>query len=62
MELTMTRGFEVALESVPGSALQVHTLLKNGSSGAGSFSKAAITSIIISALTTGFSAATISYE
>ena len=56
--LTCTRGLEMAMESIPGSLLQVHALLKSD----GGFSKAALASIIMSALTTGFSAATISFE
>jgi hypothetical protein len=58
MVLTCTRGLEIALESLPGSLLQVHALLKSD----GGFSEAALASIIMSALTTGFSAATISFE
>jgi hypothetical protein len=57
MELAMTRGFEMAMEAVPGSILQVKVLMQ-----AEKVSKAALASIIVSALTTGFSAATISFE
>jgi hypothetical protein len=58
MVLTCTRGLEMALESIPGSLLQVHALLKSDDRG----NKAALGSIVVSALTTGFSAATISFE
>ncbi|GMI33215.1 hypothetical protein TeGR_g6242 [Tetraparma gracilis] len=56
--LTCTRGLEMALESIPGSLLQVHALLKSDDRG----NKAALGSIVVSALTTGFSAATISFD
>jgi hypothetical protein len=52
----------MACESVPGSLLQVHSLLKTIKSDDGNLSKVALGSIILSALTTGFSAATISFE
>jgi hypothetical protein len=61
MDLVFTRGMEMACESVPGSLLQVHTLLKTMKSNGG-FSNTALASIIVSAATTGFSAATISFE
>jgi hypothetical protein len=61
MELTIVRGFEMSCESVPGSLLQVHSLLKTMKSDGGNLSKVALGSIIMSALTTGFSAATISF-
>jgi hypothetical protein len=57
VELALTRGIEMAMESIPGSILQVKTLMQ-----AETFSKAALASIIVSALTTGFSAAPISFE
>ncbi|GMI38047.1 hypothetical protein TeGR_g2496 [Tetraparma gracilis] len=56
-ELVVTRGVEMAMESIPGSILQVKTLMQ-----AETFSKVALASIIVSALTTGFSAATISFD
>jgi hypothetical protein len=62
MELIVARCFEMACESVPGSLLQVHALLKTMKSESGSYSKAALGSIIVSALTTGFCSATISFE
>ena len=61
MELVCTRSFEMTFESVPGSVLQVSTLLRTMTV-RGGFSKIALVSIIVSALTTGFSAATISFE
>jgi hypothetical protein len=61
IELTMTRSFEMAFESIPGSILQCAVLLRSMKGGDG-FSKVALGSIIMSALTTGFSAATISFE
>jgi hypothetical protein len=60
-ELTLTRCFEMACESIPGSVLQVGRLLQSYKV-EGSVSKAALGSIVVSALTTGFSAATISFE
>jgi hypothetical protein len=61
VELTCTRCFEMAMESIPGSILQCAALLRSMKQGDG-FSKAALGSIVVSALTTGFSAATISFE
>jgi hypothetical protein len=60
LELVITRGFEMACESVPGSIIQVRALLQTMRGGG--FSKAALGSIIVSALTTGFGAAVISFE
>jgi hypothetical protein len=51
----------MCFESCPGSVLQTHSLLLAMKSNGG-FSKLALLSIIVSALTTGFSAATISFE
>jgi hypothetical protein len=48
-------------ESTPGSILQTATFLRNMKDGRG-FSKAALGSIVMSALTTGFGAATMSFE
>jgi hypothetical protein len=61
MELTLTRGFELACESVPGSVLQTTAFVKSLKR-EGGWSKAALASIIVSAMTTGFSSATISFE
>jgi hypothetical protein len=59
--LVFTRGQEMCFEAIPGSILQVHACLQAMKDG-GSVSKVALGSIIMSALTTGFSAATISFE
>jgi hypothetical protein len=59
--LVFTRGIEMCFESCPGSVLQTYTLLL-AMKGGGTFSKVALGSIITSALTTGFCAATISFE
>jgi hypothetical protein len=60
-ELTFTRGFEMAMEAVPGSVLQAYACFKAMKRG-DRVTKTAVTSICISALTTGFGAATISFE
>jgi hypothetical protein len=62
VQLTVTRCFEVAFESIPGAVLQLVAILKDMKKSDGRFSKAALASIIVSALTTGFSAAVISFE
>jgi hypothetical protein len=51
----------MVFESVPGTVLQISTCVQS-MKGDGGFSKVALASIIVSALTTGFSAATISFE
>ena len=61
IELVFVRCIEMVFESVPGTVLQISTLLRS-MKGGGDFSKVALGSIIVSALTTGFSAATISFE
>jgi hypothetical protein len=61
VELTFTRGIEMAMEAAPGSVLQTYSLLQ-GMKGGGGYSRVALGSIIVSALTTGFCAATISFE
>ncbi|GMI42982.1 hypothetical protein TeGR_g4188 [Tetraparma gracilis] len=61
MELATTRCIEMVSESVPGTLLQVHSLLIVKSDG-GNFGKAALASIIVSALTTGFGAAITSFD
>jgi hypothetical protein len=60
-ELTVTRCFEVACESAPGAVLQLVAFFKDMKKSE-RFSKAALTSIVVSALTTGFNAAVISFE
>ncbi|GMI19234.1 hypothetical protein TeGR_g13668, partial [Tetraparma gracilis] len=61
MELVFTRCTEMVFESVPGTVLQISTCLQS-MKGDDGFSKVALGSIIVSALTTGFSAATISFD
>jgi hypothetical protein len=61
LELTATRIMEMTFESCPGTVVQVYALIRLMRDGKAT-SKAALGSIIVSALTTGFSAATISYE
>jgi hypothetical protein len=58
LALTVTRMFELACESVPGSIVQVVAALKEVKRGDG-VSRAALGSILVSALTTGFSGASI---
>ena len=62
LELASCRAFEMCFESVPGSVVQCRALLQTMKANEGTFSKVALGSIIVSALTTGFSAATISFE
>jgi hypothetical protein len=61
MELTLTRCIEMCFESVPGSVLTTYATLQSMKDG-GNMSKQAVASIVVSALTTGFGAATISFE
>ncbi|GMI37358.1 hypothetical protein TeGR_g5104 [Tetraparma gracilis] len=61
MELTCTRCFELVCESIPGSVLQLATLIQEASKD-GEISMVALGSIIMSACTTGFTAATISFD
>jgi hypothetical protein len=61
LELTIVRCLEMACEAVPASVLQTYALLKT-SGGGGDFSYRALASIVVSALTTGFVAASISFE
>ena len=56
-ELVITKCIEMVCESIPGCVLQMFVLMK-----AGTVSKAAVGSVVISALTTGFSSASISFE
>jgi len=56
-ELVITKGIEMVCESIPGCVLQMYVLIK-----AGTVSKTAIGSVVVSALTTGFSSASISFE
>ena len=61
MALTLTRGFELACESIPGSILQTGKLMQSVRSEDG-WSKAALGSILVSVLTTGFTSAVISFD
>ena len=61
MLLVFTRGEEMCFEAIPGSILQIYACLQ-AMKGGSSVNKVALGSIITSALTTGFSAATISFE
>jgi hypothetical protein len=61
IEMTITRGIEMCFESIPGSIVTTYATLKS-MRGGGGVSIRALVSIVVSALTTGFGAATISYE
>ena len=56
-ELVATKGIEMIAESIPGCLLQLYVLLK-----VKDVSRAAVGSVIVSAITTGFSSASISFE
>jgi len=56
-ELVVTKCVEMIAESIPGSLLQLYVLLK-----VRNVSRAAVGSVIVSAMTTGFSSASISFE
>ena len=56
-ELTGTKMIEMVSESIPGSLLQLYVLLK-----VKNVSRATVGSVIVSAMTTGFSSASISFE
>jgi hypothetical protein len=55
------RAYEMVFESIPGSILQCGALLKSIKRGE-TMSKAALASVVVSALTTGFAGATMSFE
>jgi len=57
MELAFSKCCEIVAESIPGTLLQLYVLLK-----VRNVSRAAVGSVIVSAMTTGFSSATISFE
>jgi hypothetical protein len=61
IELVYVRGIEMCFESCPGSVLQMYAVFRIATNGGG-WSKLAVASIVMSALTTGFGAATISFE
>ena len=56
-ELVFAKGIEMVCESIPGCLLQIYVMLKVRDT-----SKRAVTSVVVSALTTGFSSATIAYD
>ena len=56
-ELVTTKCGEMLAESIPGSLLQLYVLLK-----VKNVSRAAVGSVIVSTMTTGFSSASISFE
>jgi len=56
-ELVVTKMIEMVCESIPGSLLQLYVLLK-----VRNVSRATVGSVIVSAVTTGFSSASISFE
>ncbi|GMI30122.1 hypothetical protein TeGR_g9758 [Tetraparma gracilis] len=62
VELTCTKAFELLCESIPGTLLQLTALFKYMRENDGDYSKKALGSIIVSACTTGFTAATISFD
>ena len=57
-ELMFTKGTEMVCESIPGSVLQLYVLLKDKNL----LSRATVGSVFISAMTTGFCSASISFE
>jgi hypothetical protein len=61
LELVFTRCIEMVAESIPGAVLTTYATLTIMQSGGG-WTYRAIGSIVVSALTTGFGAATISFE
>ena len=61
MALTLTRGFELACESIPGSIVQTGKFMQSIKS-EGGWSKVALGSILVSALSTGFTSAVISFD
>ena len=61
-ELISTKAIEMVCESIPGTVLQLFALLKQDDLTLDSATKATIASILVSALTTGFSSASISFD
>jgi len=53
-ELVFTKGIEMICESIPGCLLQIYVILKVGDTG-----KREMTSLVISALTAGYSSGTL---
>jgi len=58
LELVCTKGIEMLCESIPGCLLQQYVLLTNR----GLISRTTVGSVLVSAMTTGFSSASISFE
>jgi len=56
-ELVMTKGIEMICESIPGCVLQLYVLLK-----VRNVSRTTVGSVLVSAMTTGFSSTSISFE
>ena len=56
-ELVFTKGIEMLCESIPGSLLQIFVLLK-----VKIVTRATVGSVVVGAMTTGFSSASISFE
>ena len=56
-ELMMTKGVEMISESIPGTLLQMYVLVKVRNA-----SRATVGSVVVSAMTTGFSSASISFD
>ena len=57
VEMIIAKGIEMMCESIPGCFLQLYAILKSGDR-----SQRAIASVAVSALTTGFSSASISFD
>ena len=57
MEMVLTKGIEMVCESIPGCILQLYAILKSGDR-----SRRAVVSVAVSALTTGFISASISFD
>jgi len=57
-ELVASKGTEMVCESIPGAILQLYVLLKKSDT----VSPETVGSVIVSAMTTGFSSASISFE
>ena len=53
-ELVLTKGIEMICESIPGCLLQLYVMLKVGDT-----SGRAVTSVVVSALTAGYSSGTL---
>jgi len=56
-EMTCTKGIEMVCESIPACCLQVYAILQSRDG-----SRQAVVSVAVSALTTGFNSASISFD